>query len=327
MDFLLSDIHSDLASTVDAILTKADMPAIIRAYAAGDPAAVTPVREQLAEAGICGLIIDDEHGGSGAGVTELVVAAEQLGRHGMPGPIIESLAVAPKLLADTGQHLRLGPIAEGTPVSCAIETWQPNAADAQAAGQVYLLASGTLSVARIASTAASVDPARTVSTVAVDTVLVENVDSPAGAVSAADLGALATAAYLLGLGQTMLTLAAEYAQSRKQFGRAIGSFQAVKHHLADVAIALEMARPLVHAAALGADGLVPANANILADISAAKVASADAAYLASRQALQVLGAIGYTAEHDLSLYLTKTRALVGAWGTPAQHRQRILNSL
>ena len=48
---------------------------------------------------------------------------------------------------------------------------------------------------------------------------------------------------------------------------------------------------------------------------------------ASRQALQVLGAIGYTAEHDLSLYLTKTRALVGAWGTPAQHRQRILNSL
>ncbi|MFZ2242207.1 MAG: acyl-CoA dehydrogenase, partial [Gordonia amarae] len=67
MDFLLSDIHSDLASTVDAILTKADMPAIIRAYAADDPAAVTPVREQLAEAGICGLIVDDEHGGSGAG--------------------------------------------------------------------------------------------------------------------------------------------------------------------------------------------------------------------------------------------------------------------
>ena len=327
MDFLLSDIHSDLASTVDAILTKADLPTKIRAYAAGDTAAITPVREQLTEAGICGLIIDDEHGGSGAGVTELVVTAEQLGRHGMPGPIIESLAVAPKLLADTGQHLRLGPIAEGTPVSCAIETWQPNAADAQAADQVYLLASGTLSVARIASTAASVDPARTVSTVAVDTVLVENVDSPAGAVSAADLGALATAAYLLGLGQTMLTLAAEYAQSRKQFGRAIGSFQAVKHHLADVAIALEMARPLVHAAALGADGMVPANTNVLADISAAKVAAADAAYLASRQALQVLGAIGYTAEHDLSLYLTKTRALVGAWGTPAQHRQRILNSL
>ena len=72
----------------------------------------------------------------------------------------------------------------------------------------------------------------------------------------------------------------------------------------------------MHAAALGADGLVPVGTNVLADISAAKVATADAAYLASRQALQVLGAIGYTAEHDLSLYLTKTRALVGAWGTP-----------
>ncbi len=327
MDFLLSDIHSDLASTVDAILTKADMPTVIRAYAAGDPASATPVLSQLAEAGICGLVIDEEHGGSGAGVTELVVAMEQLGRHGMPGPIVESLAVAPKLLGDCGLHQRLAPLAEGTPVSCAIEHWQPNAADAPNAAQVYLLASGTLSVARIASTAASVDPARTVSTVAVDTVLVEDVNLPDAAVSAADLGALATAAYLLGLGQTMLTLAAEYAQSRKQFGRAIGSFQAVKHHLADVAIALEMARPLVHAAALGADGLVPVGTNVLADISAAKVATADAAYLASRQALQVLGAIGYTAEHDLSLYLTKTRALVGAGGTPAQHRQRILDSL
>ena len=326
MDFLLSDIHSDLASTVDAILSKADMPTIIRAYAT-DPTTLSPVLRQLAEAGICGLIIDDEHGGSGAGVTELVVAAEQLGRHGMPGPVVESLAVAPKLLADAGLHQRLAPIAEGTPASCAIEYWQPNAADARSAAQVYLLASGTLSVARIASTTSSVDPGRTVSTVAVDTVLVEDVDSSPAAVSAADLGALTTAAYLLGLGQTMLTLAAEYAKSRNQFGRAIGSFQAVKHHLADVAIALEMARPLVHAAALGADGLVPANTNVLADISAAKVTASDAAYLAARQALQVLGAIGYTAEHDLSLYLTKTRALVGAWGTPAQHRQRILGSL
>ena len=142
-----------------------------------------------------------------------------------------------------------------------------------------------------------------------------------------DLAATLFAAEAAGVARWACDTAVDYAKVRTQFGSAIGSFQAVKHHLADVAIALEMARPLVHAAALGADGMVPANTNVLADISAAKVAAADAAYLASRQALQVLGAIGYTAEHDLSLYLTKTRALVGAWGTPAQHRQRILNSL
>ena len=79
---------------------------------------------------------------------------------------------------------------------------------------------------------------------------------------------------------------------------------------------LDFARPLVLGAALGE---VPA--------SAAKVAAADAAYLASRTGLQVHGAIGYTAEFDLSLWLTRIRALVTAWGTPAHHRGRVLDLL
>jgi alkylation response protein AidB-like acyl-CoA dehydrogenase len=86
--------------------------------------------------------------------------------------------------------------------------------------------------------------------------------------------------------------------------------------LADVRIALDFARPLVFGAALGE---VPA--------SAAKVAAGDAAYLASRTGLQVHGAIGYTEEFDLSLWITKVRALVTAWGTPAHHRARLLEAL
>lgn len=125
----------------------------------------------------------------------------------------------------------------------------------------------------------------------------------------------------------MLDLSAEYAKTRTQFHRAIGSFQAVKHHLADVAIALEMARPLVHGAAVGLDGQAPDGTDVSRDVSAARVAAGDAAYLASRRGLQVLGAIGYTAEHDFSLYLTKTRALLTAWGTPAHHRAAILETL
>ena len=105
-------------------------------------------------------------------------------------------------------------------------------------------------------------------------------------------------------------------KQRKQFGREIGSYQAIKHALADVRIALDFARPLVDGAALGA-----------ITASAAKVACADAAYLASRTGLQVHGAIGYTQEFDLSIWLTKVRALVTAWGTPAHHRARILEGL
>ncbi len=131
-----------------------------------------------------------------------------------------------------------------------------------------------------------------------------------------DLAVLATSAQLLGAGERILADSVTYVKQRKQFGREIGSYQAIKHQLADVRIALDFARPLVLGAALGE---VPA--------SAAKVACADAAYLSSRTGLQVHGAIGYTQEFDLSIWLTKVRALVTAWGTPAYHRARLLEGL
>ena len=106
--------------------------------------------------------------------------------------------------------------------------------------------------------------------------------------------------------------------SRVQFGRPIGAFQAVKHQLADVAIGLEFARPLLRRGR--ASRWPTALPTAARDVSAAKVACADAAHRAARTALQVHGAIGYTAEHDLSLWLTKVRALVPAWGSQAEHR-------
>jgi alkylation response protein AidB-like acyl-CoA dehydrogenase len=127
---------------------------------------------------------------------------------------------------------------------------------------------------------------------------------------------LACAAQLVGSGERLLADTVAYAKQRRQFGREIGSYQAIKHQLADVRIALDFARPLVFGAALGE---VPA--------SAAKVAAADAAYLASRVALQVHGAIGYTREFDLGLWITRVRALVTAWGTPAYHRGRVLDEV
>jgi alkylation response protein AidB-like acyl-CoA dehydrogenase len=134
--------------------------------------------------------------------------------------------------------------------------------------------------------------------------------------AAFDHAVLAVSAQLLGAGERVLADSVAYAQQRRQFGRGIGSYQAIKHALADVRIALDFARPVAYGAALGEIGA-----------SAAKVACADAAYLASRTALQVHGAIGYTQELDLSIWITKVRALVTAWGTPAHHRATILAGL
>jgi alkylation response protein AidB-like acyl-CoA dehydrogenase len=147
----------------------------------------------------------------------------------------------------------------------------------------------------------------------------------AGATARAfEAGTVASAAQLLGAGRALLEASVRHAGLRVQFGRPIGAFQAVKHHLADVAIGLEFARPLLDAAALALD----ADADTAArDVSAAKVACTGAARRAARAALQVHGAMGYTEEHDLHLWLLKVRALTGAWGSQSRHRARVMAAI
>src|SRR4029077_17503197 len=148
-------------------------------------------------------------------------------------------------------------------------------------------------VGRAGTPRRSVDSARSVAEVAGGAVL--------GTASglALELGALACSAQLLGAGRALLETSVRHVRVRTQFGRPVGAFQAVKHKLADVAIGLEFARPLLDAAALA---LGDGSATAPRRVSAAKVACGDAAYLAARAALQAHGAIGYTAEHDLSLW-------------------------
>ncbi|MFD0855784.1 acyl-CoA dehydrogenase family protein, partial [Actinomadura adrarensis] len=135
-----------------------------------------------------------------------------------------------------------------------------------------------------------------------------------------DRAALATAAQLLGLGRRLREEAVSYAGQRKQFGKVIGSFQAVKHQLADVAVGLEFAAPLVYRAAYSV-GHEASTAS--RDVSAAKNAAGEAAHRAARTALQVHGAIGYTDELDLHLWLNRVWALRSAWGDEGLHRARL----
>jgi hypothetical protein len=218
---------------------------------------------------------------------------------------VESVAVLP-LLTDVDPD---------SLATLAIPPHVPYALDAAAADAVYLLEGTTLFRAEVIEQLSSVDPARRLSAVAAR----DAVAGDLAAGPAVDRGTLMTAAQIHGAGVALLQRSTEYALQRKQFGKQIGSFQAVKHQLADAYVGLELARPLLFGAALASAGPDAAR-----EASAAKVACTDAAYRAARTALQVHGAIGYTAEYDLALWLTKVRALVSAWGTRRFHRDRVL---
>ncbi|KJK46741.1 hypothetical protein UK23_22685 [Lentzea aerocolonigenes] len=227
---------------------------------------------------------------------DLVVVFEELGHHAITGPMIESLAVLPAL--------GVGPGSVAFP---------PHVPHAVKADRYFLVEGGTLHEAAPTAELSSVDPARTLVELTAGAVIATDVPA-----RAFDLGVLTCSAQLLGLGRAMLEMTTAHVLARTQFGRPIGQFQAVKHHLANVLIGLELARPLVFGAAVT---MTPR------DVSAAKVATSDAAWQAARTALQVHGAIGYTAEHELSRFLLRTRALRTAWGSPSMHRARVLEAL
>lgn len=140
-------------------------------------------------------------------------------------------------------------------------------------------------------------------------------------------GALGTAAVLVGLGQHLLDTTVAYVSEREQFGQPVGGFQAVKHHLANAAKDLAFARPLVHRAAHRLDTLDPGDTDTARDIHTAKALASDAATLTAEIALQCHGAIGYTVEYDLHLWLKRVWALSRAWGDAASHRAEVAELL
>jgi len=282
--FELTEDQVAFGEAISDLMRASDSVAVARAWASGDHGPGQALWKRLADLGLTALVAPEDEGGLGGTLVDLVVAFEVLGHELAVGPWIESAALAPQV--------------EGEMVTAAAAPLSPYATDAQ----VARLLSGTAGAAH-----ASIDTTRTLTEVSgAETFGAEELDR----------AVLACAAELVGAGERVLADSVTYVKQRKQFGREIGSYQAIKHQLADVRIALDFARPLVLGAALGE---VP--------VSAAKVYAADAAYLAARTGLQVHGAIGYTAEFDLSLWLNRIRALVTAWGTPAYHRGRVLESL
>ncbi|MFE6709416.1 acyl-CoA dehydrogenase family protein [Streptomyces sp. NPDC057695] len=356
MRFLLDDDQREFARSLDRMLTAAGTPAVARSWAAGDTAPGRALWARLAEADLFALAVPERHGGLGPLPVELAVAFTELGRHVVPGPLVETAAGAALLdrlgIADAGDRLGatdsagrpktadiadnadrpgaahaadlLSRIAAGEALVslCVPAGGGPYALDADAADAVLVVEGDTVRLAGAAGPVQpSADPARRLARPLGGAVLARGPEVAAATAYAVDVAALATAAQSLGLGRALLDRTVAYVRQRTQFGVPVGSFQALKHRLADTLIALEFARPLLHAAALAlAEGAEHASA----EVAAAKVTAGEAAHAAARTALQLHGAVGYTEELDLALWIRKARPLRDAWGTPAACRARVL---
>ncbi|ADI04860.1 putative oxidoreductase [Streptomyces bingchenggensis BCW-1] len=331
MRFLLDQEQKEFGHTLDRMLTAAGTPGAVRAWGRGEHEPGRAVWGRLGDAGVFALAVPGAYEGAGPLPVELAVAYVEAGRHGVPGPLVETAAAAVLLatLAERGDAAAaakewLPRIAAGQAmVTLTAPAGGPYALDADAADAVFAVEGDRLRAALgHGPVQPSLDPARRLARpLGGGETLANGPAVAAAAARAADWAAFATAAQALGTGLALLERTVAYAKQRTQFGRPIGSFQAVKHQLADVLVALEFARPLLYGAALAlADGTDRAGA----EVAAAKVAAGEAAYAAARTALQLHGAIGYTDEYDLSLWIRKARALRAAWGSPSVCRARVL---
>ncbi len=266
---------------------------------------------QLTEMGVLSMLVDEAHGGMGATYVDAVLLFQELGRAAVPGPVIEHMVAVAPALAGTSWGAGL---LDGSVIGTASLDDSPYVAHAAVADVV--LRCNTVVEAYDTEDAEGIDGGRRIATVTGGTETEVSFD-----VDATVLGlTLATAGSLVGTGERMIAIAAEYARQREQFGKPIGSFQAVKHLMSDALLAVEFAKaPLyraAHSLTVGAD-------TVARDVSMAKALANEAAYKSSRSTMQVHGGIGYTWEADLQLFMKKAWALQRAYGDSAFHRRRV----
>lgn len=357
MRFAFTDDQLAFRDAVRDLLAKECGPEVVRAAwpqgadahgarkgegSRADAARVAKVWADLAEMGVLGIAVSEDAGGLGLAELDWVLLAEETGYAALPHPFVETACVVAPLLDRTGDpHGVLAELVDGSRQAGALPLGSTNVAWGDAVTYLVDLAHRPSAdpawiARRIEGGLAVGDAAERRRTLADAMDAGRHVvrlgawragggfGASADAQAAFDRGALGTAAQLVGLGRRMLDLTVAYVAERKQFGVAIGSQQAVKHHLADAAMKLRFAAPAVYAAAWA---LSTGDPNASRSVSTAKALASDAAQLTARQALQCHGAIGYTVEYDLHLYLKRAEALSRTWGDAAWHRRRVATSL
>jgi alkylation response protein AidB-like acyl-CoA dehydrogenase len=335
MDFGFSEDQQLLQQTVRDFLEGECTPEWVRGGWATETGRDPAFWSRLAEIGVPGLLVPEDCGGLGLDDVDAVLIFEEVGRAALAEPLLGSV-VGAALLRECGDAaLRerwLPQVAEGRAMLALGHPQSPFVADAHVA-DLLLLADGDAlhAVERSAASLeaqASNDGSQRLFRATFDAsraLRIAEGDAARRLIDAAlDRGALFCAAQALGAADRLITLAADYAGQRVQFGVAIGTFQAVKHMLADDKVRLEYARSHVHRAAHSVAHAVPCRA---VDVSMAKLAACEAATRAAKTSLQVHGAIGYTYEQDVHIWMKRAWSMDLAYGDSVFHRARLCDAV
>jgi alkylation response protein AidB-like acyl-CoA dehydrogenase len=359
LDLLPGDVEDELRASVrDLLADRCPPSAVLRVYD-GDRSLVAPLWKALAtDLGLAGLLVPEERAGSGASAREAAVVLEELGRAAAPVPFLTSSVIAATVLlgAEPGgpadavlARLAAGELTAAlvVPLSTGPGAEHPAATvddGGRLSGQVTSVAgaleadvllvpvSGPDGTAVHAVPVAdatitpvtSLDMTRQLADVSLENAAGERVlAAPAGAAAVRrglEAGAALMASEQVGVAQWCLATTVAYLKDRHQFGRVVGSFQALKHRLADLYVATESASAAARYAAVttAVDDTDRAVA-----LSVAAAFCGDAAVRAAEEAIQLHGGIGMTWEHPAHLYLKRAKADQIALGTPGFHRARL----
>ncbi|WP_326820250.1 acyl-CoA dehydrogenase [Streptosporangium sp. NBC_01756] len=347
----LSEEHEALRESVSGWAERNIPSEVVRAAVAAEGAGRPAFWSGLAEQGLLGLHLPEEHGGSGYGLLETAVAVEALGERVAPGPYVPTVFASAAILASDGKaHAELLPgLADGTLTGAVALTGSITGSRGEdgtltiggtaepvlggALADVLLLPvhtdQGEEWVALDASQATvtpikSLDLTRGAAKVELDAVAV-----PAGRVldglqgpAVLNLAAILFGAEAAGVASWCVRAAADYAKVRVQFGRPIGQFQGVKHKAARMLVALEQARATVwDATRAGAENAAGEEAAYTAAIVG--VVAPDAAVQCAKDAVQIFGGIGYTYEHDAHLYYRRALTLRALLGSSAEWAESV----
>lgn len=335
---LIDQIHRLLADRC----TQADVRRIMDSESGHDPA----LWRAIADLGLSGLTIPEAHGGTGFGPVELELVMEEAGASLLPAPLLSN-ALATALLHYCNHAAALADIASGTQIATVgfsgAHDWT-GASDIRVSGErltgtarfvtdaqiadLILIATddGVFAVAAIETTITPLptfDHTRRLADVRVDTPAIR-IGGASAIKPALDLAIVALAGEQAGAARRMLDMTVDYARTRHQFGRAIGSFQAIKHMAADLLIEVESA---ISAARNAAQKLADDAPDKDAAIALAAFACTDAFVKVTADAIQMHGGIAFTWDHPAHLYLRRARANAQLYGTPNHWRERFIRAL
>ncbi len=315
MEFAFDADQLAFRDAVRDLLAKECPPAVVRAAWDNGDGRSGGAWTALGEMGVLGALVTEADGGLGLTEVDVVLLAEEAGWAALPEPFVEHVLVGAPLIAPM-----IPGVVDGSLTATAGDPLAPYGLTAELA--VMLAPEQLLVAAGEWAAEDSVDGSRRLGRlVRVD----QGRELTGEEISIAFWrGNLGYSAQLVGLSRRMLAMTVEYVAERRQFGVPIGSFQAIKHKLADVRIAIEFAAPLVHRAAVS---LATDDPDVALHGSMAKAQAAECALLAAKVALQCHGAIGYSYEHDLHLWMKRAWALARTWGDAAWHRERVAKAV